>query len=207
MMLRSCESVAPTHKSPGGQSRSCKHRPYIAHSRGGKARAHNSLAYRKDSRHALSHRVVLVGHDEQGHAEIRQLGRQVQIQEDVIGLDVPMDDALPTAEPVMEVVQPLRDSLGDGEPLSSVQLVDPVVFHLNVRSKEPSIQRLVGHVLVHEKALLVLQTEPHHLHQVLVIRMRSHRLHFCLKSLSSSKDPIYESSLNFLSLLTATSFP
>jgi hypothetical protein len=55
-----------------------------------------------------------VGAEDPGHAEVGDLGAHVAVQEDVAGLEVPVDD--PQARVLVQVEQALRDAVDDAEP-------------------------------------------------------------------------------------------
>jgi len=55
-----------------------------------------------------------VGAEDPGHAEVGDLGVHVAVQEDVAGLEVPVDD--PEARVLVQVQQALRDAVDDAEP-------------------------------------------------------------------------------------------
>jgi len=55
-----------------------------------------------------------VGAEDPGHAEVGDLGVHVAVQEDVAGLEVPVDDPQPRV--LVQVEQALRDAVDDPEP-------------------------------------------------------------------------------------------
>jgi len=55
-----------------------------------------------------------VGAEDPGHAEVGDLGVHVTVQEDLAGLEVPVDD--PEARVLVQVEQALRDAVDDAVP-------------------------------------------------------------------------------------------
>ncbi|WVZ98981.1 hypothetical protein U9M48_044348 [Paspalum notatum var. saurae] len=101
----------------------------------------------------LSGHVALLGvSDELGEAEVGDLGFQVVVEEDVGGLDVPVDYR--RVGELVEVSKPPRRPDRDPEPLLPVQVLS---------------QCSVGDVLVHQHLLPLFEAEADQAHQVPVM--------------------------------------
>jgi len=95
---------------------------------------------------------------EPGETEVAQARAQVAVQQDVAGLDVPVDDALLAL--LVEVRQHGRDAGGHRVSLRPRQRAGLAV--------EGLVQAAVGHVLVHQQQLALLVAPPLELDEVLV---------------------------------------
>uniref|UniRef100_A0A804N086 Uncharacterized protein n=1 Tax=Zea mays TaxID=4577 RepID=A0A804N086_MAIZE len=89
-----------------------------------------------------------------GHPEVGDLGAEVGVQEHVLGLDVEVDD--PRVAPLVQVLEPPRDARRD-----LLQRLPPQrrrAGRVGLGADVP-VQRAVGHVLVHQRALGALEAE------------------------------------------------
>ena len=101
--------------------------------------------------------------EDPGHAKVGDLGVQVLVQQDVAGLQVPVNDAYPGV--LVQVEQPLRDAVDDAAPLLPVQQWPPLLV------EDEAVEAAVGHVLVREQLLFLLDAAADEAHQVGVLKL------------------------------------
>uniref|UniRef100_A0A804PV37 Uncharacterized protein n=1 Tax=Zea mays TaxID=4577 RepID=A0A804PV37_MAIZE len=101
-----------------------------------------------------------------GQPEVRHLGHEVVVQQDVGGLHVAVDDPLRRAR--VQVVQPPRRTDADLQPLL------PRQRRLPLAAVDVVPEHAVVHVLVHQDHLLVLVAVADQRHQVPVPQLRQH---------------------------------